>query len=157
MTTKDTTSPEIRQDGNVESRTIEPSSKRQVSVVAQSLDNQWVPKQLLKKVLHKGLTLKKIGKNLESIARTEYLRALINARQVIINRAYLYNTPIVFRDYLDKGGDRKAFKSLLDSGVIVPFFLTESSPIQPPPFSTISFDAWKKICEEVRPHCLRLA
>jgi len=144
---------------------IEPYALGDVSVVAQSLDNQWVPRPLLYEMLKKGLDLNDVKDRREKYVRAEYLRALINARQVVINRAYIYNNPVVFKDYLSSPKDfsqeqnRTAFKELLETGVIIPFLFRESSPVDKADYKhdAQGFPAWQEISQETRMRCLRLS
>lgn len=103
------------------------------------------------------LAYAEVEKYLERLVLTEYVRALINGRQVVINRAYLYNNPVLFRDYLPGRRSRDAFKALLNSGVIVPFLSRERAPDEPPSHGIHpeGFPAWQELCQEVRIHCLR--
>jgi len=109
--------------------------------------------------MRQGHLSRRTETTLKRLVRTEYLRALINQRQVIINRAYLYNNQSVFQDYLQLGRNREAFKAFLGEGTIVPYLYDESSPLEPPPFevNTKGFSAWQQLCREVRMYCVRLS
>ena len=87
------------------------------------------------------------------------MRALVNARQVVANRAYLYNNPTVFSDFVRPGDDRVAFEGLLHSGVIVPFLFDEESPIAEPEFAfdPRGFAAWQEVVKSAQAKCLRLS
>jgi hypothetical protein len=148
-----------RQSGNAEFEAIELSELEKVSVVAQALDNQWVPRAMLHQMMHADLTLDDVKAEREQSVRTEYLRALINARQVVINRAYLYNNPVVFQDYLQPGENHEAFTTLLRQGVIVPYLFNEQSPLDKPGYTTDprGFPAWEHLCQEVCIRCVRLS
>jgi TIR domain len=78
--------------GNTEFVPIEYSDLDQLTMLAQSLDNQWVPRGLLLQMLEKGLALtdRAVEMQRNQAVRSEYIRALINARQIVINRAYLF-------------------------------------------------------------------
>lgn len=145
--------------GNIEFEAIVPSHLAPLHVLIQALDNQWLPRSLLLKVLQKKRFTKRIEEDLVKYVRTEYLRGLINGRQVVINRAYLYNNSVVFQDYLPGSQNREAFKELLNSNVIVPYLFRERSPVEPPPFNTASqgFLAWHQVCQEVHMQCVRLS
>jgi hypothetical protein len=99
-----------------------------------------------------GLTLEDMKLERENSVRTEYRRALINARQLVVNRAYLHSNPIVFQDYLQPGENREAFKELLNYGVIVPYLFNEQTPLDKPNYATDprGFPVWEYICQEVR-------
>jgi hypothetical protein len=124
-----------------------------------------VPKELLSKMINRSLGLNDVRSELERYVRVEYLRALVNTQQVVINRAYLYNNPAVFQDYLQPGESRDAFKELLSFGVIVPFFFNEQTPVDEPTPAEFQvytkdprgFPAWQQLCQEVRTRCVRLS
>src|SRR6266702_6143134 len=106
--------------GNVEFMAIEPANLRSVPVLVQALDNQWLPHQLWHRVMGTGSLTMEMEEQLRQLVRTEYIRGLISGRQVVINRAFIYNTPIIFQDYLPESQNREAFKTLLGTGIIVP-------------------------------------
>jgi hypothetical protein len=112
-------------------------------------------------MLKDGLSLddSKVARRRESESRAEYLRALLNAEQVIVNRAYLFNNPVVRRDFAKRGPERDAFKQLLKSQAIVPFLLTEKTPGELPAFNVDhqGVPAWFAVLREVRPQVLRLS
>ena len=144
-------------EGTVEFIPLEYKHLKKVCVVAQSLDNQWVPRGLLQRMLSEGLALKDVEAGRERFVRNEYMRALINAEQVVINRAYLYNNDVVARDYRKRGPNRDAFKSFLSTGVIVPFLFNETSPVDEPAYRANHFDDWKNLSQELRMQCVRLS
>src|SRR5205807_6096151 len=124
---------------------------------------------LLEKAIKAGKITKGMQSDLEEITRAEYIRTLINGEQVVINRAYIYNSEVIYRDYLPTKNSsdsdevqraqasREAFKTLLQDNVVVPYLFTENSPVQPPKFKTLSFEEWTRICQEVRVQCVRLS
>src|SRR5262249_33419777 len=84
--------------------------------------------------------------------RAEYLRALLTAQQVVVNRVYFYNNSLISRDYLAPGPSRKAFVALLRSGAIVPHLHKEESPLDGPggniDLVSEGFKAWVEVCRE---------
>src|SRR5207248_5266661 len=85
---------------------------------------------------------------------------LINCQQLIINRAFLYNNPAISQDYMNKSSqEREAFKALLEEAVIVPYLLSEQTPIDKPihEIQEEAFARWQELCQEVRTHCIRLS
>jgi hypothetical protein len=134
-----------------------------VAVVAQALDNQWAPRPLLPKMVKQQWSRKapQVQKRLDRPIRTELRRALINAEQVVVNRAYLYNNPSVFRHFAGAGRDREAFRDLLGEGAIVPFLFKEGSPVQEDSDfrrDETGFAEWQRLCREgVSMRCLRLS
>jgi transcriptional regulator with XRE-family HTH domain len=155
-------STKILTSGNVEFEAIEPSDivySGSLPVIAQALDNQWVPHSLLKSMLRGKISYTRAAKYLERLVRTEYIRALLNGEQLVINRAFLYNNPQLFQDYLLGQSNRQVFKEFLANGVIIPFLMEENSPDAIPAFETIKegFSAWQQICQEVRTKCIRFS
>jgi hypothetical protein len=148
------------QDRNADFECLEPSDLGSVPVAIQALDNQWMPRKLLRKIKKKGRLTTSIEKERESYVRAEYMRALVNGRQAVINRAYIYNNQAVFQDYLQEGESREAFKALLQEGVIVPYLYTEQSPFEPAAYENAprGFETWQKLSrEEVSMQCVRLS
>jgi hypothetical protein len=122
-----------------------------VAVVAHCLDNQWVPRPMLAEMTRDGLSLDDVHDDRAGYVRAEYLRALLTAEQVVVNRVYFYNNSLVYRDYLVPGLSRTAFATLLRSKAIVPHLHNEESPLQPPAdmdLVTEGFDAWVDACHE---------
>ena len=139
-----------------------------MAVVAQSLDNQWVPPRLLREMLSKGRELNDVRGTLRDEIRADYIRALINSPQIIVNRAFFYNNPLVFEDFVPGAADRAAYLSLLSSGAIVQLLLTEKSPVDPPAFlenqRTPNYTllkegwaAWAAAAEEAHVHSVRFS
>ncbi|HEU5159588.1 MAG TPA: hypothetical protein VFU43_21505 [Streptosporangiaceae bacterium] len=139
-----------------------------MAVVAQSLDNQWVPPALLRRMIDDGLELSDVRDALREQVRAEYIRALVNSPQVVINRAFLYNNPLVFEDFAPGAADRAAFLSLLDSGAIVQLLLTERTPVDQPAFLERQaapnytllergWRAWTAAAGEAQVHSLRFS
>lgn len=151
-----------RKNGNVEFEALEPADLARtdaVPIVTQAFDNQWVPRTLLNSMLKGKISYAEAEKYLDGLVRTEYIRALINGQQLIVNRAFLYNNPLLFKDYLPDSPNRTAFEALLTNGVIVPFLLTEQSPDEKPIYHLVDtgFPTWQKLCGQVKMQCMRLS
>jgi len=132
-------------------RRIEPGDLKPVAVVAHCLDNQWVPRQMLDDMIRDGLSLDDVQAVRSGYVRAEYLRALLTAEQVVVNRVFFYNNGLISRDYLDPGPSRSAFASLLRSGAVVPHLHAEESPLEPPVNMDLvreGFEAWTEACRE---------
>lgn len=149
--------PMITTIGNYEFERYEKKDLETNHLMPQSLDNQWIPSYLLNQMKERNLSFSDIQNQVEQDKKMEFRRALINSRQLVINRAAIYNEKTVFECYENPGEDRQAFKAFLNSGTIVPFLFAEESPIQPPKFTTNTFEAWTQLCQEVRLKCLRLS
>ena len=139
-----------------------------MAVVAQSLDNQWVPPGLLRHMLDRGLELNDVRAALRDEVRADYIRALINSPQVIVNRAFFYNNPLVFEDFVPGAPDRDAYLALLNSGAVVQLLLTERSPVDSPAFLESQrganytmlargWETWTAAAKESHVHSLRFS
>ncbi|MBD0422112.1 hypothetical protein AB0L35_09670 [Streptomyces sp. NPDC052309] len=144
---------------------IRPEQLDPGAVIAQSLDNQWVPAQLTKDMIEQGRSLDQVGRERGKEVRAEYFRSLINASQVVINRAYFYNNDAINRDLVQEGEPRTAHQRLLASGAIVPFLLNERHPAEePPPHLHVrreGFTAWQETLAGMpsadRVRCVRMS
>lgn len=144
---------------------IRPDQLEPGAVIAQSLDNQWVPDDLTVDMIEQGKSLDQVAGRRVREVRAEYFRSLINASQVVINRAYFYNNPAISRDLMEEGEDRTAHRNLLASGAIAPFLLNERHPAQEPPahlhVRREGFTAWQETLEGMpatdRVRCVRMA
>jgi hypothetical protein len=132
-----------------------------IAVVAQCLDNQWVPRDLLGSMIENGWSLnhQDVTTRRLSDSRNEYLRSVLNSQQVIINRAFFFNNPVVYRDILHPGTAREAFTSLLRNSVLIPFLLKEISPTQEQLFTVqpAGWDSWLQVADTSGGSCLRLS
>ena len=120
----------ISKVGNLEFEQLVPDELRAIPIGVQALDNQWLPRRLLARAMKYGI--ERVEEQLNEMVRSEYMRALINGEQVIINRAFLYNNPVIIQDYRVAGKSREAFKTLLQDGVIIPSLYLENSPADEP-------------------------
>lgn len=139
---------------------LEPSDLKDLAAVAQTLDNQWVPRGLLARMLAGGLALADVRAEREAAVRTEYLRAVLNAEQLVVNRAYFFNNDAVVRDFAEPGPARVAFKQLLDDAVLVPFLYGETSPVHTEADDRLPYRAerqWREIAAETEMSCVRLS
>ncbi|WP_217141680.1 hypothetical protein [Streptomyces sp. AC627_RSS907] len=144
---------------------IRPDQLEPGAVIAQSLDNQWVPDQLTADMIEQGKSLDEVARRREREVRAEYFRSLINASQVVINRAYFYNNPAISCDLTEEGEARTAHRNLLASGAIAPFLLNERHPAEEPPahlhVRREGFTAWQETLEGMpateRVRCVRMA
>lgn len=147
----------MRTDGNVQYWPAEPGETNAVSVIPQSLDNQWVEPVLLRSMLDAGAALADVCSDREPQVRTEYRRALVNSPELIINRAFLYNNPVVYQDYQAPGEGRDAFGALLAERAVLPFLYNEESPVQEPEYGVdpVGWEAWRQTAEAHTMTCLR--
>ncbi|WP_376793989.1 hypothetical protein [Thermogemmatispora sp.] len=157
------------QDGDFEFVRLSSNELRDIPVVAQALDNQWVPRSLLEPVFRGGGITTRHARLLNNYVRAEYIRFLLQSEQLVVNRAYLYNSATIAQDYVGRrNAMRPVFEELLEQAVIVPFLLYEHAPGDPPLSAPVSrnegaygvtnaFKHWQEVCQEVRPRCLRLS
>lgn len=152
---------ETRTEVDVRFYTVVPSDLDRAVCVVQAFDHQWLPDDLLQVAMasRRGMRDELLERERLRCSRTEYLRALVNSGQLVINHAFCYNNQILYRDYAEPGPQREAFKELISSRAIVPYLLTESSPVIPPSFSMLDagWEGWKQIAKESPLTCLRLS
>jgi hypothetical protein len=118
------------------------------------LDNQYVPNYFLKQ----EKTLKDVREEVLQNVRSEYLRSLLYSPQIVLNRAYIINSPAIYRDFLAPGEERMTFLSLLNEESIIPWLYKETSLDQRPAF-TLDETGWgavKEIVKEAQIPYLRL-
>ncbi|MBA2809979.1 hypothetical protein E0500_021900 [Streptomyces sp. KM273126] len=144
---------------------IRPDQLDRGAVIAQSLDNQWVPAKLTKEMIDRGKSLEEVGERRLKEVRAEYFRSLINASQVVINRAYFYNNQAISCDLTGGDQSRTAHQRLLASGALVPFLLNERHPAEAPPahldVRADGFTAWQDTLGSMRSgdrvRCVRMS
>jgi len=98
--------------------------------IPHALDDQWVSRGLIREMASSRKSLHELGEARDTLIRREYLRALVTARKIVINRSYLLKNQVISRDYQKDPVSRAAFVELLRVGAIVPFLLKERTPIQ---------------------------
>ena len=152
---------EERHEGNVTFFAAEPDDLDRVVSVPQAFDNQWLPAGLLQTAMRqkKRPSDEKIEKGRRPYVRTEYLRSLVNAGQVVVNRAFLYNNPAIYQDYVRAGQRREDFKTLINRRILIPYLYREPSPAIPPAFThrNDGWKGWNEVIQESAPTCLRLS
>jgi hypothetical protein len=127
----------------LEERTAQPDVQSQVTLfkltpknlplnctIPHALDNQWVSRDLIKVMAASHLSLQELGEARDALMRREYIRALVTAKKIVINRSYLLKNRVISRDYNTDPASRAAFVELLQDGVIIPFLLKERTPIE---------------------------
>src|SRR5437667_3685983 len=151
---------------NVAFLCLEPYHLDTVPVIAQALDNQWLSRTLLAETMKKGRLTAHIEKKLAEQVRTEYIRSLINGKQVVINRSFLYNTHEIARDYTENNPQREAVKVLFNEGILIPYLLGERAPDYQPVSRTDgggygvvdeAYRNWSILCQEVQMRCVRFS
>ena len=130
-------------------------------VIPQSLDDQWIPESLVRHLLIERQSFDDVRDRHQIMIRSEYVRALLTSRQVVVNRTYLFRNPVISSDYTQGGDNREAFEQLLSQRALVPFLLKETSPLATsdagdPRFADAS-RAWNAICRQRPLYCVRLS
>jgi len=145
-----------RRDQGVTFRLAKPQDLDPVTVVAQCLDNQWAPRRLQVKQMEHALSLAEISNERNPEVRRGFIGALLSAKQVVINRAFLYCSHVLAASYSDRK-DRPAFEGLLSDSTIVPFLFGEDSPLSPVKFDRLpESDVWPQVAASSDLTCLRL-
>lgn len=137
---------------------VEPGHLSPASCTVNGLDNQWVPRAMLNHMLDYRIARSDVLPQIAGLARQEYLRALLNSRHVILNRAYLYSADAVNGDYIDES-KRDFFGQLLAQKAIVPFFFNETDALTPPKLqvNVAAHEAWKSVARSYDIYCARLS
>lgn len=98
--------------------------------IPHALDDQWVSRGLIREMAARRASLDELGEKRDTLIRREYIRALISAKKIVINRSYLLKNQVISRDYKTDPVSRAAFVELLRAGAIVPFLLKEQTPLE---------------------------
>ena len=98
--------------------------------ISHALDDQWVSRALISEMAASRKSLHELGEKRDSLIRREYIRALVTAKKIVINRSYLLKNEVISKDYKTDPVSRAAFISLLRDGAIVPFLMKERTPIE---------------------------
>ncbi|MCX5154272.1 hypothetical protein OG914_09770 [Streptomyces sp. NBC_00291] len=95
-------------------------------VMAQALDNQWLPAELASSRQHPDAVS---GPSPETVAAAagELRRSLVNSGTLVVNRAFILNNEALYSSYLPTADplERGAFAKLLNSRALVPFLFAE--------------------------------
>lgn len=128
-------------------------------VMAQALDNQWLPPDLAaaqqRPHATKGSTPKAVA-----AASAELRRSLVNSGTLVINRAYLLNNEALYRNYRPgiEPAEREAFVRLLNDRALVPYLYQERDPGEESAWSKDKQvqQSWRRLlADEAEPACVR--
>ncbi|MFI1973665.1 hypothetical protein [Streptomyces wedmorensis] len=130
-------------------------------VMAQALDNQWMPESMLIKARKQGSALDDLPDR-QTVIRAEFRRALVNSGALVANRAFLINNEAVSSHFLRETdtSERSAFAALLREEALIPFLLYEDNPTEPPMFTYdhAAHRAWCELLSDyVTPACVRFS
>lgn len=131
-------------------------------VLPHALDDQWVPRGQLRLMQADGASLKDLGELRSDVIRREYVRSLITAERIIINRSFLFRNPVLSAGYTTGIEGRNAFTELLRDGAIVLFLTKELSPLdsdwaKESAVAREAATALEPILRSVRAWCVRLS
>jgi hypothetical protein len=120
---------------------IGPDALEADAVVPQCLDNQYVSDSVFLDMVTRGVDYhdKRVQAAREADFRNEFIRSLVYASQVVVQRAYLKNSDFLYKNFHPSEGDSlQAFANLVRSGAMVPFLFKERSLAEGLDFSTRS-------------------
>lgn len=128
-------------------------------VVAQALDNQWLPTELAEGRQEANAPRKAPGA--VAAASAELRRSLVNSGTLVINRAFFVNNEALYANFVPQAepADRNAFAQLLNDRAIVPYLLMERDGTEDFAFAhdVVAGRAWRRlITEESDPGLVRL-
>ncbi len=137
---------------------LSPSELNPAAYILTSVDNQRVPSALLTKMRNsrRPMSLDDIAPERLFQMRAEWHRALITTEQVIIDRAYFFNSDVLRREYAEGSPNREAFEQLLASSVVVVYLMGEKTPIDQQAFGVRQFEDWAKVHDNIAMTCVRL-
>lgn len=137
------------------------SDLKSVTAAPSALDNQWISQDLLDELTHPSTQkpFNEVRSRRDREARCEYLRSLVVCEQVVLNRAFIINSPAVSRDYKEDTDNTAVFKALLADATIVPYLYSESLPDEKPKYDhdADALVAWTRLCGETEMSCVRLS
>jgi len=115
--------------GEIKFRQFVPAELGNNCVLPHALDDQWVPRSQLRTMQAEGASLTDLGDLRDNVIRREYVRSLITAERIVINRSFLFRNPVLSAGYTASTDSQAAFAELLRDGAIVLFLLNERSPL----------------------------
>ena len=116
--------------GEIKFRQFVPADLGNNCVLPHALDDQWVPRSQLRTMQVEGASLTDLGDLRRSVIRREYVRSLITAERIVINRSFLFRNPVLSAGYTVSTESQTAFAELLHDGAIVLFLINERSPLE---------------------------
>ena len=131
------------------------------AVYPMCMDNQWYPYEFYEDegFIKDGLKDENSAAKRTAMQQHEIISALLHNRQILINRASIFNTNAIAKWFYN-ASDHKAFCTLLQNGSIVVYLMDETSPINIPKLFSVEkkqFEAWENICKEVKVYCIRMS
>lgn len=111
------------------------------AVIPQCLDNQYVTGATLAAMIDGALNYEhaQVRALRTTPVRSEFIRSLIYAPQVVVNRAYFRNNEFLYSNYHPRNeSELSSFVELMNHGAILAFLGTENSLVDPVAFDTTS-------------------
>ena len=154
--------PILREEDGVLFYRLLPGQTDPSAVIPICLDNQWCPVAFYEdpQFQRNGFSDPELMAQREEIQKRELFRILLHNWQMILNRAYVYNTHLFSQWYTDAPqAEQAAFLELMENGSIVLYLLKERHPaMRPGKFETYGavWRRWEALCKNHRFYCLRL-
>ncbi|MEF9884390.1 hypothetical protein [Streptomyces sp. P9-A4] len=100
-------------------------------VMAQALDNQWLPADLASARQRASAPARPPVEAVEA-ASAELRRSLVNSGTLVVNRAFFLNNEALYANYLPSADpvEREAFVRLLNDKALIPYLYTERHPAE---------------------------
>jgi hypothetical protein len=148
--------------GQIKFRQFVPADLGANCILPHALDDQWVPRSQLRMMEADQASLADLGELRRNVIHREYVRSLITAERIVINRSFLFRNPVISAGYMAGDANRNAFTELLSDGAIVLFLTNEKSPLDSEwaKESVLARDAAKaleSIIRSVRAWCVRFS
>lgn len=140
---------------------VTPDALPIVTGTVQALDNQWLPRRMLRRMLETGESLADVTAEREEVVKGEFIRALVNLDAVVVNRASLLNDAVLNGYCQPEHPEQEEFRTLFEQGTVIPFLFKEDSPVIAS--SSYSMEeknklAWNQLCSDAKAlFCLRLS
>jgi hypothetical protein len=77
-------------EGQIKFRQFLPADLGRNCILPQALDDQWVPRGQLLMMQADGESLTDLGESRYNVVRREYVRSLITAERIVVNRSFLF-------------------------------------------------------------------
>ncbi|MGW1492452.1 hypothetical protein [Streptomyces sp. NPDC002402] len=128
-------------------------------VMAQALDNQWLPPDLAAAQQRPQATKGSTSEAVDA-ASAELRRSLVNSGTLVVNRAYFLNNEALYRNYRPgiEPAEREAFVRLLNDRALVPYLYQERDPGEEAAWSKDKHvqQSWRRLlADEAEPACVR--
>jgi hypothetical protein len=133
---------------------LRPEDLKAAAVLPLALDDQWMPRGLLRRMAVEGASASDVEQERHELVRAEFIRSLVTAEQVVINRAFLFRNDVITRAYTQER-DRAAFAELMRQQVMLIFLFAEDDPLKSHYANAPSAEAWAKIAKTVQVGCVR--